>query len=58
MDIYGIEWNLPSNELCPVCGQPDSCGDCNHQPLDVNDIAFLKSEISEEEFIRNSPLMK
>lgn len=19
-------------ESCPVCGQPDNCGDCNHQP--------------------------
>lgn len=19
--------------LCPVCGQPDNCGDCNHRPL-------------------------
>jgi CRISPR/Cas system-associated protein Cas10 (large subunit of type III CRISPR-Cas system) len=27
-----IDWEnyYPSEELCPVCKQPDSCGDCNH----------------------------
>lgn len=20
-------------ETCPVCGQPDNCGDCNHEPV-------------------------
>jgi len=32
-DKYGRRWDLPKNELCPVCKQPDSCGDCNHKSL-------------------------
>ena len=33
IDKFGHRWDLPKNELCSTCGQPDSCGDCNHQPL-------------------------
>lgn len=22
---------VPASEVCPVCGQADNCGDCNHQ---------------------------
>jgi hypothetical protein len=29
--IWPTEWN--DRELCPTCGQPDNCGDCNHLPL-------------------------
>lgn len=27
-----IDWEkyYPQNELCPICKQPDSCGDCDH----------------------------
>lgn len=32
------------NELCPVCDQPDSCGDCNHKPLSLKDIKLLLGE--------------
>jgi hypothetical protein len=24
-------------ELCPVCGQPDNCGDCDHTPPQASD---------------------
>lgn len=34
VDMYGVPWhNLPASELCPTCGQPDNCGECNHEPL-------------------------
>jgi hypothetical protein len=22
-----------SSEMCPMCGQPDNCGDCDHTPI-------------------------
>jgi hypothetical protein len=25
--------DLPDEERCPTCGQPDNCGDCNHRTL-------------------------
>ena len=25
-------------ETCPVCGQPDNCGDCNHKPATDDEI--------------------
>jgi len=41
IDRFGRIWDLPSNELCPTCGQPDSCGDCNHNPLEVREVRKL-----------------
>ena len=32
-DIFGRLWDVDRDESCPVCGQPDNCGDCNHEPL-------------------------
>lgn len=32
-DEYGRFWQRPGDEPCPECGQPDNCGDCNHEPL-------------------------
>lgn len=32
-DKYGRKWNSPIQELCPICKQPDSCGDCNHEKI-------------------------
>jgi len=32
-DRFGRKWTYPTNELCPKCGQPDTCGDCNHKRL-------------------------
>ena len=40
-DKFGVEWKLPKAELCPECGQPDSCGDCNQQPLTDEDVEYL-----------------
>ncbi len=40
-DKYGRSWNLPESELCPQCGQPDSCGDCDHTRLSAEDVALL-----------------
>lgn len=40
VDIYGHEWP-DGYEVCSECGQPDNCGDCNHQPLSDEDRAEL-----------------
>ena len=40
-DHYGRVWPYPKNELCPVCGQPDSCGDCNHNKLTDAEVANI-----------------
>lgn len=40
-DNFGRLWNLPNYELCPVCGQPDNCGDCNHEPLTETQVIEL-----------------
>ena len=40
-DRYGRIWNLPDNELCSECGQPDNCGDCNHFELTSYDVSKL-----------------
>ena len=43
-DKFGVKWDLPLNELCPACGQPDSCGDCDHTKLTREDVRILKKE--------------
>jgi len=43
-DKYGRTWDFPKNELCPTCGQPDSCGDCNHKKLSEKEVKILKGE--------------
>jgi len=40
-DKYGRGWKLPVRELCPTCGQPDNCGDCNHKRLRNSDVVTL-----------------
>ena len=36
-DTHGNTW--PSSfDLCPVCRQPDSCGDCNHAALSPDEV--------------------
>jgi hypothetical protein len=35
--------------LCPVCGQPDNCGDCDHTPLSPDEIAELGGIVVTEE---------
>jgi hypothetical protein len=41
-DKYGRTWgSLTRKELCPVCGQPDNCGDCNHKKLSAQNVIDL-----------------
>lgn len=40
-DRFGRIWDLPATELCEVCGQPDNCGDCNHERLSTDDVTQL-----------------
>lgn len=44
-DKYGRIWTLPKKELCPICKQPDSCGDCNHKKLSEEDVEMLGGKI-------------
>ena len=44
-DKFGRVWDLPKSELCFMCGQPDSCGDCNHKKLRTIDIDFLRGKM-------------
>ena len=43
-DKFGRAWDLPENELCPECGQPDSCGDCNHERLSDYEVSMLVTD--------------
>lgn len=41
-DCYGVVWpEVPENERCPECGQPDNCGDCQHGWLGVEGVLTL-----------------
>lgn len=45
VDKYGNRWpDAPDSEFCSECGQPDNCGDCNHQPLSPDDVEELGGE--------------
>jgi len=46
-DKFGRTWKLPKKELCPKCGQPDSCGDCNHKRLTNKEVEILKGMFKE-----------
>ena len=37
---YYVEWG-EHGELCPECGQPDNCGDCDHTPLPHDEVIEL-----------------
>lgn len=39
-DNYGRVWP-EGYELCPVCSQPDNCGDCTHGRLSDDDVDTL-----------------
>ncbi|KKN32338.1 hypothetical protein LCGC14_0814870 [marine sediment metagenome] len=41
VDKFGRIWDLPAWELCQWCGQPDNCGDCNHEQLTTTDVQEL-----------------
>ncbi len=43
-DKYGREWDLHKNELCPICGQPDNCNECNHEKLTEEDVRMINNE--------------
>lgn len=32
-DAFGRVWKSSLEALCPICGQPDNCGDCTHMAL-------------------------
>jgi hypothetical protein len=51
-DKYKRTWNLTAGEKCPVCGQPDSCGDCNHAKLSLGDVLALDGTPSMEEIVK------
>lgn len=40
-DKFGRIWKLSKNELCFKCGQPDSCGDCNHKKISKQGVLQL-----------------
>lgn len=64
LDHYGRVWPYPLEELCPTCGQPDSCGDCNHSELSREDTEriLLGSEVYEamkaQQDLRETPFNK
>lgn len=43
-DKYGVTWSSVKSALCPICGQPDNCGDCNHKKLSKEEVRILKEE--------------
>lgn len=49
VDSYGRAWEYAIGEFCPVCGQPDNCGDCQHGPLSEEQARLLGAYISSEE---------
>jgi hypothetical protein len=48
VDDYGRRWQLPLNEVCYECGQPDNIGDCNHAPLSPADVTQLGGKLEGE----------
>lgn len=42
-DKYGRSWNLPANEICFNCGQPDNSGDCDHSKLSDDEVKLLQA---------------
>lgn len=45
-DKYGRKWNLPESELCPECKQPDTEGECNHNPLSSEEVIMLGGSLN------------
>ena len=45
IDKFGVKWKLPQAELCTDCGQPDSCGNCKHQPLSDENVEILGGKV-------------
>ena len=42
-DRFGRKWDIPTNELCPTCG------DCSHDPLLDSEVVCLGGRIVELE---------
>jgi hypothetical protein len=42
-DAWGRQY--PGMTLCPVCGQPDDCGDCNHGRLSDDDVRAIGGRV-------------
>ena len=51
MKRYPINWSkyFPKEELCPTCGQPDSCDDCNHNVISKEEAQVLLPENADAE---------
>lgn len=45
-DTFGRKWPFPLRELCPTCRQPDNMGECNHQPLAINEVEEIGGTLS------------
>jgi hypothetical protein len=41
LDKFGNLWDNQPPDKCPICGQPDNCGDCNHKRLADSDVLEL-----------------
>lgn len=37
-DKFGRIWDMRPWDLCDECGQPDNCGDCNHNKLTIDEV--------------------
>jgi len=48
-DLFGRKWNRPAYQLCPTCHQPDDCGDCNHKPLNPDEVRELGGQLETPE---------
>lgn len=42
-DKFGRVWHAHTL-VCSACGQPDSCGDCNHKRLKNVEVRLLQQE--------------
>jgi hypothetical protein len=50
VDNFGRLW--PDRfQLCEICKQPDNCGDCNHEPLEAEQVVELGGRLSAHERI-------
>jgi hypothetical protein len=43
--------------VCPICGQPDNCGDCDHTQLSADEIKKLDVNFVDElrDYFKNTP---
>ena len=51
LDRFGRVWSNPIWDKCPVCGQPDNCGECNHKKLNLKDVIELGGFCPEQELL-------